>query len=67
MKPTIYMVQIMPRLWQIRSKKGFVIQDDIMLYSKREAADYVRRYISSWDGWQYEVIELNQELKNENN
>lgn len=57
---TVYMVQTMPRLWRIQSEKGIVLMDDIMVYSVREATDYVRRYVSSWDNWNYEVKPLEE-------
>lgn len=53
----LYMVQVLPGVWQIQSAKGHIIQRNIMLATKEQATDYIRRYTSSWQGWQYEVRE----------
>lgn len=41
--------------WQIVSPSGIVIKDDIMLNDALQAREYIKAYVSSYSGWDYEV------------
>lgn len=56
--PTVYMVQFMPTLWRIESKDGRVLQDDIRIYSLRDAEKYIANWITSFSCWKYELKPL---------
>ena len=54
----VYMVQVARQRWQLVSKDGVVIQEDILIYNKADADDWVRRYVSSFTPpWHYEIKE----------
>lgn len=42
-------------LWDLIGPKGNIICEDIRLYSKLEAIEWVRAYVSSYNGWTYEI------------
>ena len=42
--------------WDLIGPKGNPIAEDILLYSKVEAEEWVKAYISSFLNWTYEVI-----------
>jgi hypothetical protein len=44
--------------WEIVSDRGHVLQSGISLGSRYRAEDYVKRYVSSFHGWTYEIMEL---------
>lgn len=53
------MVQLTPHRWKIETKDGFLLKEDIVVHSVREAEDYVRQYVSSFTDWGYNIITLN--------
>lgn len=55
------MVQLTPHKWQIETQNGSVMQTGITAHSVSEAVDYVNRYISSFNGWNYEIVLLETE------
>ncbi len=46
--------------WDLIGPKGNPIASDILLYSRSEANEWVKAYISSFMGWTYEIISKNQ-------
>lgn len=54
------MTQIYGHSWNIVSKDGHILQKSIRLNSYSEAEDYVRRYISSYQDWTYEMRPKNE-------
>jgi hypothetical protein len=57
------MIQNDPCTWQIISSKGHVLKDDIKLGLKAEAEDYIKRFVSSYNDWTYEIITLEETWK----
>lgn len=55
----VNMIQVTPHKWVIKTVDGFVLKDDIVVHSVREAEDYVRSYVSSFTDWGYNIITLN--------
>ncbi len=55
MNKCILMIQTSNHRWQIRTPKGILIVDDIHVNSAYEAEEYVKRYVSSYNDWTYEV------------
>lgn len=56
-QPNIKMIQESTNRWRIESDTGIVLTDDIIL-GKLEAEDYMKRYISSYSTWTYEIIPM---------
>lgn len=56
----VYMVQVNQYTWEIRSYKGFVIQTGISLPNVTKAKEYVKNYITSFQGWEFELKLLKQ-------
>ena len=54
----IIMKQINKTSWQILSESGILLVDDIKLGLIAEAEDYVKRYISSFDTWTYDILPM---------
>jgi len=54
-QPKLVMKQQTPCRWQITTEKGIVLKDDIMLGTFLEAEDYVKRYVSSFSNFIYEM------------
>lgn len=52
------MIQTNNHRWQIKTLKGILILDDIHVDSAYEAEEYIRKYISSYQGWSYEIQPL---------
>jgi hypothetical protein len=52
------MIQTEPCTWKIMTEKGIILKDDIKVSMIYEAEDYVKRYISSFNSWTYELIPL---------
>lgn len=50
----VKLVETLPNKWQIVSEKGHVIQTDINL-SPFKARDFMRNWISSFNGWTYDI------------
>ncbi len=51
----VIMKEVGNNRWDLIGPKGNVISGDILLYSKVEAEEWVKAYISSFIGWTYEV------------
>lgn len=49
--------------WQIENSQGIVIVDDLRLESVYRATEYIRKYVSSYQCYGYEVIPLTKENK----
>lgn len=51
--------------WEIVSDKGVKLQENISLGSLYQAHEYINRWVSSYHGWDYEVVPLdkNSEVK----
>lgn len=45
-------------VWNLIGPKGHIIVEGVRLYSKAEAEQWVKCYVSSWNDWKYEVKEL---------
>jgi hypothetical protein len=58
MNKCVLMIQLNNSLWQIKSSKGIVIADDIRINSVYQAEEFVKNYISSFQGWSYEVCPI---------
>lgn len=56
------MVQVNKSCWEIRTEHGIVLSDGIILGRIDEAEEYVRRYISSYSNWTYELKPLTEDL-----
>lgn len=52
------MIQIAKANWRIETLTGHIMQKDITCGTVIEAEEYVKKYISSFDGWSYRVIPL---------
>lgn len=55
-QPKILMIQEESCRWRLETEKGTVLQDNIMLGLRAEAEDYVKRYVSTYPLWTYELI-----------
>lgn len=51
----IIMIQVSKCRWRIETKSGILLTDDIMIGLPAEAEDYVRKYITSYLNWGYEL------------
>lgn len=51
----VCMVQTGNNRWDLIGPKGNVIAADMYLYSRIEAEEWVKSYISSFIGWTYEI------------
>lgn len=49
------MIQVSKCRWRIETKSGILLTDDIMIGLPAEAEDYVRKYITSYLNWGYEL------------
>jgi hypothetical protein len=64
MTPKVKMVQHSKHKWCIKTATDKVLQDDIVISSQFEAEEYVKKYISSFMGWTYDILPLvNKEIK----
>jgi hypothetical protein len=54
----VKMIQRTPHNWRIESASGHIMQDNITAHSQYEAEEYVKRYISSFQGWSYEIVTI---------
>lgn len=56
------MQQLSRHTWQIVSKAtGSVIATDIHLHDRSKAVDYIKAYVSSFLGWDWEIRTLDEE------
>lgn len=53
----VKMVQVSQYKWKIVSDRGIVLQEPIYIASIK-AEEYIKAYISSYQGWGYEVKPL---------
>lgn len=62
---TVKMIQHSKHKWCIKTDKGVVLQDEIVISSPFEAELYIKNYISSFQGWTYDIVNLDhkKELK----
>lgn len=65
-KKHLKMIQSEPCNWYITNDKGTIIQDDIKVGLLLEAEDYIKRYISSFNAWTYELIPLGRKDEERN-
>lgn len=63
MKKHVLMIQTEPCTWRIESEAGIILKDDIKVSIIYEAEDYVKRYVSSFTDWTYELIPLGDAWK----
>jgi len=54
----VKMTRVGKNRWDLVGPKGNVISGDLLLYSKIEAEEWVKAYISSFLGWQYEMVDV---------
>lgn len=54
----VYMIQTNKYTWEIRSSKGHLIQGDISLNNAYQAKEYIKKYVSSFQNWDYELKPL---------
>lgn len=54
----IKMVQVSKHKWMLVTSNDNVLQEDINVFSIFEAEDYVKRYISSFQNWNYVLIPM---------
>lgn len=52
----VRMTEVANNRWDLLGPKGNPIASDILLYSRVEAEEWVKAYISSFIGWSYEII-----------
>ncbi len=63
MQPRVKMVQLTPHNWQIQNETGTVLQTDITAHSEYEAREYVKRWVSSFSGWDFLLVPLEKSIK----
>lgn len=51
----VSLVQVGPYRWKLISPTGHVMVDDLMLQPHR-AEEWVKGYISSFNGWNYKIV-----------
>lgn len=54
----VNIVQVTAHRWQIESQKGIVMKKDITAHSTYEASEYCRKWISSFQAWDFRVVPL---------
>lgn len=54
----VKMVQRTSHMWEIQSQSGHIIQGSITAHSEYEAEEYIKKYISSFDRWSYEMFPI---------
>jgi len=57
------MIQISQSDWQVRTETGVLMQKNVTVSSVHDATEFIKRYVSSFMGWEYEVIPMNKEVK----
>jgi hypothetical protein len=60
--PKVFMVQVYAWKWKIVAEKGHDILTDIQV-APHKAEEFVRSWISSFQGWTYEMKPLPKEIK----
>jgi hypothetical protein len=51
------MVQEAESRWRIETDRGIILTAEVII-PEREAEDYIKRYISSYYNWTYEMVYL---------
>lgn len=59
----VQLVQLSLYQWELKSPKGTVIVSDLAFASQYKAEEWVKSYISSFMGWDYEIIYLTRGVK----
>ena len=59
----VKMIQIHQANWTIQTATGTILKEDITLGLYDEAEEYVRKYITSFSGWSYEMLPLKPKTK----
>lgn len=57
------MVQLSKHKWRIETQNGTVIKDDVTVHSISEATEYIKRYISSYNDWDFNILPLKKREK----
>ena len=52
--------QVSKHKWRIETTKGIVLVDELILDNPNQADEYARCYVSSFTGWMYEVVPLEE-------
>lgn len=61
----LIMKQTAKSRWRLESEKGFVFKNDITISNIKEATMYIKAYISSFINWDFDVIPLEKDDKND--
>ena len=61
----LMMIQISKNRWKIETNGGIVLIDDIYVANKYEATEYAKAYISSQQGWDFELKPLGGESEHD--
>lgn len=56
----VKMVEVNYGRWEIQTRRGYVIKGEIYVGTKTEAEDYIKRYLSSYLCWNYELIPMKE-------
>lgn len=64
-KRLLRIVQVSKHMWQLENSKGTVLTSDLTLESTYRAEEWIKNYISSFHCYNYEVIPLKKEKKDE--
>lgn len=56
----VHMVQTTKHKWRLESSQGVLIQDEIIAHNIDAAKRYVTNYISSFQAWDYIIVELEE-------
>lgn len=57
----VKMIQISKYEWNIVSDKGYLLQNHIYFASMDKAEEYVKAFISSYNGWSWQMMPLKSE------
>lgn len=57
----VKMVQNSRYRWTLVSPKGSVLAEDLMMASPYKAEEWVKGYISSFNGWTYAIVLLTKQ------
>lgn len=54
----VRMIQVSRYRWHLFSPKGHVLCDDLLIESSYKAEEWIKSYISSYQGWSYVILPL---------
>lgn len=57
----VIMRQISNSIWYIENTKGTILQKDIVAHGVYEAENYIKRWVSSFPNWEYQLILLRKD------